>query len=118
MKPVSAAGILAAGAFGESLGLLSRPAERKPGNRRQAVDKNIFVALEILEEAADGIEVRGRISGSWRKAFVGAANAAGDITRGWPIVNANGGDGQIEHSQIPSFDIDEQRLGGIQGAQQ
>ena len=87
MQPVGAAHVFLAGAFGVGLGLLLGPAEREPGNRRQAVDENSFVLIEILRAPPIGLEV-GLAN---KQASAGSSCSVqpirhGKIARRWPVV--------------------------------
>ena len=59
-----------------------------------------------------------RIGSCWREAFIRSTYAARKITRRRPIIDTKGIDLQIEHSQIAGFNVDEEGVRRIQGAQQ
>ena len=53
--------------------------------------------------------MRCRVARARGKGGIGATNAAGDVAGGAPIVNTDGVDGQVQHTEVASLDVDKQR---------
>src|SRR5258705_179925 len=116
MQTVRAASILLASAFAKGFRLLFGPTEREAADGCDAVDKDHVVSVEIFERAADAVVMSLAVARGCRIARVRAADAAGEIARGRPVVDAEGVDRQIQHAQVASFDIDEEGTIGIKRA--
>ena len=92
--------------------------ETQPADGSDAVDKQRFILLEVIEPAADRFKMRLGVTRSRRKAWIWPANAAGDITRSRPIVHAKGINRHVLYAEVASLDVEKQCALGTNRAQQ